>query len=68
MKTTVKDLLTKELNLKEIDIISIINKAHTNLIFDSADHLINKLGHEIVTDYEIEYDSDEGLVYLDIYT
>ena len=31
---TVKDLLTQELNLKEIDIISVIDKAHTNLIFD----------------------------------
>jgi hypothetical protein len=65
---TVKDLLTKELNLKEIDIISVIDKAHTNPIFDSVDHLIDKVGHEIVTDYTIEYDADEGLVYLDIYT
>ena len=62
---TVKQLINDDLALNQIDIITVNNNGKLTQ-YDSVDSLAYCEGDSVVIDYEIEYDSDEGLVYLDI--
>lgn len=62
---TVKELINDDLSFNEIDIITVSGNGRL-VRYDSVDTLIYCEGGSIVVDYEIEYDSDEGLVYLDL--
>ena len=62
---TVKELFEKAVEPKEIDII-ILHKGNVVCQCDNPESL-EDFYEDTVTDYEIEYDTDEGLVYLDIY-
>jgi len=62
---TVKELFEKAVEPKEIDII-ILHKGSVVCQCDNPESL-EDFYEDTVTDYEIEYDTDEGLVYLDIY-
>ena len=64
---TVKELLNTDIDLNEVDVITL----HDNREIVQADsgvseYLAPYLDIE-VDDYEVEYDLNEGLVYLDIY-
>ena len=64
---TVKELLNPDIDLDEVDVITL----HDNREIVQADsgvseYLAPYLDIE-VDDYEVEYDLNEGLVYLDIY-
>lgn len=64
---TVKELLNTDIDLDEVDVITL----HDNREIVQADsgvseYLAPYLDIE-VDDYEVEYDLNEGLVYLDIY-
>lgn len=62
---TVKQLINDDLMFNEIDIITVDNNGKLTQ-YDSVDSLVHCEGDSVVVDYEIEYDSDEGLVYLDL--
>ena len=62
---TVKQLINDDLALNQIDIITVNNNGKLTQ-YDSVDSLAYCEGDSVVIDYEIEYDSDEGLVYLDL--
>ena len=64
---TVKELLNTDIDLDEVDVITL----HDNREIVQADsgvseYLAPYLDIE-VDDYEVEYDLNEGLIYLDIY-
>ena len=64
---TLKELLNTDIDLNEVDVITL----HDNGEMIQADsgvseYLAPYLDRE-VEDYEIEYDLNEGLVYLDVY-
>ena len=64
---TLKELLNTDIDLNEVDVITL----HDNGEMVQADsgvseYLAPYLDRE-VDDYEIEYDLNEGLVYLDVY-
>ena len=62
---TVKELIATNIATAEVDIITVNNNGKLTQ-YDSVESLVYCEGDSIVTDYEIEYDSDEGLVYLDL--
>jgi thiol:disulfide interchange protein DsbD len=62
----IKELFEKQIIKDEIDIITITNDFMTQQC-DSVDELLDIWADKKVKDYEIDYDSDEGMVYLTIY-
>lgn len=62
---TVRQLINDDLMFNQIDIITVSNNGKPTQ-YDSADSLVYCEGDNVVIDYEVEYDADEGLVYLDI--
>ena len=62
---TVRELMTTDIATAEVDIITVDNNGKLTQ-YDSVESLIYCEGDSVVVDYEIEYDSDEGLVYLDL--
>lgn len=62
---TVRELINDDLSFNEIDIITVNNNGKLTQ-YDSVDSLLYCEGDSVVVDYEIEYDADEGIVYLDI--
>ena len=61
----VKEFFDKQIVKDEIDIITITNDFMTQQC-DSVDELLDIWMCKKVKDYEIDYDTDEGVVYLDI--
>ena len=62
----VKEFFENQIVKDEIDIITIHIGFMTQQC-DSADEIFDFFLDKEVKDYDIEYDSDEGIVYLDIY-
>ena len=62
---TVRELMATDIATAEVDIITVDNNGKLTQ-YDSVESLIYCEGDSVVVDYEIEYDSDEGLVYLDL--
>lgn len=65
---TIKELLEQDIT-DEVDVITVRVRTTTHPTdyqYDSIVSAIEDVGHMIVKDYEIDYDADEGLVYLDI--
>lgn len=63
-RLTIKELFETTLNGQDIDIITVHYKSTTEQC-DNYESITHK--NVIVNDYEIDYDADEGIVYLDIY-
>lgn len=63
-KLTIKELFETALNGRDIDVITVHYKSSVEQC-DNYESVTHK--NVIVSDYEIEYDADEGMVYLDIY-
>ena len=65
---TIKELLEQNIT-DEIDTITVKvgGKPSKSFQYDSIESAIADKGEMKVKDYEIEYDADEGMVYLDIY-
>ena len=63
--TTVRELINDNLVFNQIDIITVNNNGKLTQ-YDSTESLAYYEGDSVVVDYELEYDSDEGLVYLDL--
>ena len=61
---TIKELFDTTLNGQDIDVITVHYKSTVEQC-DNYESITHK--NVIVDDYEIEYDADEGMVYLDIY-
>ena len=63
-KYTIKELFETTLNGQDIDLITV----HYKFTVEQCDNY-ESITHKnvIVNDYEIDYDADEGMVYLDIY-
>lgn len=62
----VKEFFETQVIKDDIDIIIITNDFMTQQC-DSVDELLDIWADKKVKDYEIDYDSDEGIVYLTIY-
>jgi hypothetical protein len=62
---TIKELINDDLSFNEIDVITVNNDGKLTQ-YDSAESLVYHEGETVVIDYTIEYDADEGMVYLDI--
>lgn len=60
---TIKELFDTTLNGQEIDLITVHYKSTVEQ-YDNYESITHK--NVIVNDFEIVYDADEGLVYLDI--
>lgn len=65
-RITVKELLDNNINVEEIDVISIYINGVLTSQHDNPETLYSALAW-VVKDYEVEYDSDEPAVYLHIY-
>ena len=63
-KYTIKELFETTLNGQDIDLITVHYKSTVEQC-DNYESITHK--NVIVNDYEIDYDTDEGMVYLDIY-
>ena len=63
-KYTIKELFETTLNGQDIDLITVHYKSTIEQC-DNCESITHK--NIIVNDYEIDYDADEGMVYLDIY-
>lgn len=63
-KYTIKELFETTLNGQDIDLITVHYKSTIEQC-DNYESITHK--NVIVNDYEIDYDTDEGMVYLDIY-
>ena len=63
-KYTIKELFETTLNGQDIDLITVHYKSTIEQC-DNYESITHK--NIIVNDYEIDYDADEGMVYLDIY-
>lgn len=63
-KYTIKELFETTLNGQDIDLITVHYKSTVEQC-DNYESITHK--NVIVNDYEIDYDADEGMVYLDIY-
>ena len=64
---TVKELLNTDIDLDEVDVITLHdNREIVQVDSGVSEYLAPYLDIE-VDDYEVEYDLNEGLVYLDIY-
>jgi hypothetical protein len=61
---TIKELFETTLNGQDIDVITVHYKSTTEQC-DNYESITHK--NVIVNDYEIDYDADESMVYLDIY-
>ena len=61
---TIKELFETALNGQDIDLITVHYKSTIEQC-DNYESITHK--NVIVNDYEIDYDTDEGMVYLDIY-
>jgi hypothetical protein len=64
-KQTIKEFLDNNVNVNEVDLITIISNEGIVSQYDNVESLEGISGFEI-EDYEIIYDSDEGMVYLEI--
>lgn len=62
-KLTIKELFETTLNGQDIDLITVHYKSTVEQC-DNYESITHK--NVIVSDYEIDYDADEGMVYLDI--
>ena len=64
---TIKELLEQDIT-DEVDVITVrVRTKHPkDYQYDSVASAIEDVGHMTIKDYEIEYDADEGMVYLDI--
>ena len=64
---TIKELLEQDIT-NEVDVITVTVKVKPpkRYQYDSIASAIEDVGHMTVKDYEIDYDADEGMVYLDI--
>ncbi len=62
-KLTIKELFETTLNGQDIDVITVHYKSTTEQC-DNYESITHK--NVIVSDYEIDYDADEGMDYLDI--
>lgn len=63
-RLTIKELFETTLNGQDIDIITVHYKSTVEQC-DNYESITHK--NVIVDDYEIYYDADEGMVYLDIF-
>ena len=63
-RLTIKELFDNTLNGQDIDLITVHYKSTVEQC-DNYESITHK--NVIVGDYEIVYDADEGLVYLDIF-
>lgn len=63
-RLTIKELFDTTLDGQDIDIITVHYKSTMEQV-DNYESITHK--NVIVDDYEIYYDADEGMVYLDIY-
>ena len=63
-KYTIKELFETTLNGQDIDLITVHYKSTVEQC-DNYESITHK--NVIVSDYEIDYYADEGMVYLDIY-
>ena len=61
---TIKELFDTTLNGQDIDLITVHYKSTVEQ-YDNYESITHK--NVIVNDFEIVYDADEGLVYLDIF-
>lgn len=64
---TIKELLEQDIT-DEVDVITVTVKVNPPKYYqyDSVASAIKDVGHMTVKDYDIDYDADEGMVYLDI--
>lgn len=63
-RLTIKELFDTTLNEQDIDIITVYYKSTIEQC-DNYESISHK--NVIVDDYEVYYDADEGMVYLEIY-
>lgn len=63
-KYTIKELFETILTADDIDVITVYSKSIVEQC-DNYESITNK--DAIVNSYEIDYDADMGMVYLDIY-
>lgn len=63
-KLTIKELFETTLNGQDIDLITVHYKSTVEQC-DNYESITHK--NVIADDYEIYYDADEGIVYVDIY-
>ena len=61
---TVKELFNNTINVNDVDVIT-LHKGDTTVQCDNTESLADYENDKVV-DYEIDFDSDEGMVYLDI--
>ena len=61
---TIKELFETTLNGQDIDIIT-VHYPFGKVQYDNGESI--PFQAVIIEDYEIEYDADEGMVYVDIY-
>lgn len=64
-KQTIKEFLDNSVNVNEIDLITVISNEGIVGQYDNVAS-IEDISDLEVNDYEIIYDSDEGMVYLEI--
>ena len=64
-KQTIKEFLDNSVNVNEVDLITVISNEGIVGQYDSVASIEDILNLEM-SDYEIIYDSDEGMVYLEI--
>lgn len=64
---TIKELLEQDIT-DEVDVITVrVRTTHPkDYQYDSIASATEDVGHMTVKDYEIDYDADDGVVYLDI--
>ena len=64
-KQTIKEFLDNSVNVNEVDLITVISNEGIIGQYDNVAS-IEDISNLEVNDYEIIYDSDEGMVYLEI--
>jgi hypothetical protein len=64
---TIKELLEQDIT-DDVDVITVTVKVNPPKCYqyDSIASTIEDVGHMTVKDYEVDYDADESMVYLDI--
>jgi hypothetical protein len=64
---TIKELLEQDIT-DEVDVITVTVKVNPpkSYQYDSIASAVEDVGHMTAKDYEVDYDADEGTVYLDI--
>jgi beta-glucanase (GH16 family) len=63
-RLTIKELFETTLNGQDIDVIT-VHYPFGKVQYDNGESI--PFQAVIIEDYEIEYDADEGMVYVDIY-